>query len=276
MLRNPVKANRLSQQMFPALIVGLVSAIAGVAIAEEPRPDAPTIVLGLGIGALPDYEGSKDYRPIPIVHASYRDGWFYAVFDTTTLKVNLLPTPGLDAGPMARYRIGRGSVDNDAVDALRNFDDGFEVGGFLRYTVTNAADRRYRFGAEFDVATDLNSGHDGSIATLSAFYGHPWGRFASLTMTLFASYADDDYMDAYYGIDAADSARSGLDQFTADAGFKEIGINLRLVHDFTPNWGGELRIRLSRLMGDAADSPIVADEGRETQVFFGALTTYKF
>ena len=127
-----MKAKKLSQQMIPVLFAGLVLAIAGVATAEQPRPAAPVIVLGLGIGALPDYEGSKDYRPIPIVHASYRSGWFDAVFDTTTLKVNLLPTQGLDAGPMARYRIGRGSVDNNAVDDLRNFDDGIEVGGFLR------------------------------------------------------------------------------------------------------------------------------------------------
>jgi len=275
-LTNAKKNRKPIRHLIGALIAGLVLANVNGAIAEDQQPTASAIVLGLGVGALPQYEGSKDYRPIPVLHASYRDGWFYAVFDTTTLKVNLLPVEGFDAGPLARYRLGRGSVENDAVDDLSNFDDAIEIGGFLRYTVTNAADRRYRFGAEFDVATDVNSGHDGAIATLSAYYGHPWGRFAQLIIGVFSSYADDDYMDTYFGIDAADSARSGLDQYSADAGIKDIGLTARLVHDFAPNWGGELRIRVSRLLGDAKDSPVVADEGSATQVFFGGLTTYKF
>jgi len=274
-LRKPWHTYTKFGRLVSALIACLLAATIDRALAEEPQPADPVVILGLGIGAIPDYEGSKDYIPVPVLHASYRNGWFYAVFDTATLKINLLPTQGWDAGPLARYRLGRGSVDNPAVDNLPNVDGAIELGGFLRYTMTNAADHRYRFGAEFDVATDVNSGHDGSIATLSAFYGHPWGQFAQLIMSVFTSYADDDYMDAYFGIDASDSAQSGLDQHSADAGIKDVGLNLRMVHDFTPKWGGELRIRVSRLLGDAKDSPVV-EEGSATQLFFGALTSYKF
>ena len=57
------------------------------------------------------------------------------------------------------------------------------------------------------------------------------------------------------------AARSGLDQYDADAGFKDAGIDLALGFGQGPGWRASLIGRYRRLLNDAADSPIVKDEG---------------
>jgi outer membrane scaffolding protein for murein synthesis (MipA/OmpV family) len=83
-------------------------------------------------------------------------------------------------------------------------------------------------------------------------------------------------MSDYFGIDADDAARSGLNQFDADAGFKDVGADLVLGFGQGPGWQASLVGRYRYLLDDAADSPIVDDEGDENQLFAGVLVGYRF
>jgi outer membrane scaffolding protein for murein synthesis (MipA/OmpV family) len=91
-----------------------------------------------------------------------------------------------------------------------------------------------------------------------------------------STWADEDYMSSYFGIDAADAARSGLDEFSADEGFKDVsvggGISYRLFERVSVSVVG----LYTRLIDDAADSPVVDDVGNENQFFGGALVNYTF
>jgi MltA-interacting protein MipA len=58
----------------------------------------------------------------------------------------------------------------------------------------------------------------------------------SIAGALAATYASDDYMSDYFGIDAANAARSGLDRYSADAGFKDAGLDLVLGFGQGPGW----------------------------------------
>ena len=92
----------------------------------------------------------------------------------------------------------------------------------------------------------------------------------------FGTYASEDYMSDYFGIDADNAARSGLDQYDADAGFKDTGVDLVLGFGQGPGWRASLIGRYRRLLDDAADSPIVKDEGDRDQYFAGAVVGYRF
>ncbi len=84
-------------------------------------------------------------------------------------------------------------------------------------------------------------------------------------------------MSSYFGIDAGDAARSGLDQFNADEGFKDV--SLRRLADLCASSSTGARRRLAsytRLIGDAEDSPVVDDRGDENQLFAGLLINYRF
>ena len=79
-------------------------------------------------------------------------------------------------------------------------------------------------------------------------------------------------MSSYFGIDAADAARSGLDQYSADEGFKDVSFGGAAYRLFD---GGASRLAIyTRLIDDAADSPVVDDVGDENQFFAGALVNY--
>ncbi len=76
-------------------------------------------------------------------------------------------------------------------------------------------------------------------------------------------------MEAYFEIDAADSARSGLSTFDADSGFKDVGLNLLASFKPWEHWGLMGLASYKRLLDDAEDSPVVDDEGDANQ-FAGA------
>jgi outer membrane protein len=123
---------------------------------------------------------------------------------------------------------------------------------------------------------DVADGVDGFIVRLRAGYRIPFSRTWILSITAYTTWADDDYMSAYFGIDRKNSLRSGLKQYDADSGFKDVGITLPLLYNASPHWSIMGVAGYKRLIGDAADSPIVDDEGDENQFVGGAFVIYRF
>ena len=77
-------------------------------------------------------------------------------------------------------------------------------------------------------------------------------------------------------LDAADAARSGLQTFDADSGFKDLGLNLTASFKPWEHWGLMGLVSYKRLLDDAEDSPVVDDEGDANQLMGGILVTYTF
>ena len=83
-------------------------------------------------------------------------------------------------------------------------------------------------------------------------------------------------MQTYFGVSTGDARRSGLKRYDADAGIKDIGINLAANWIITQNWSVMGIVSYTQLLGDASnDSPIV-DEGSEGQLFGAAMVVYRF
>jgi outer membrane protein len=82
-------------------------------------------------------------------------------------------------------------------------------------------------------------------------------------------------MEAYFGVDGRDSARSGLKEYSADSGIKDVGANLTLSYALTQHWGLLGVAAYRRLVGDASDSPITKN-GDENQLYGGLLVNYRF
>ena len=68
-------------------------------------------------------------------------------------------------------------------------------------------------------------------------------------------------MDAFFSIDRRQAFRSIYSRYDADAGFKDAGIGIRFDHEFTDRVALLAALRYARLIGDAADSPIVEGPG---------------
>ena len=235
-----------------------------------------TFTVGLGVGAGPDYEGSEDYRPLPLWFGrAERDDNIGVAIRGTTLNANLVPDSIFRAGPVLNYRFGRDDVENDQVDDLQDVDGTFEVGAFVGVELDVAGGPAV-WGIGLEGLQGTGGGHSGFLATAELFYRTPIGDRWSVGLTGGSTWASEDYMEAFFGIDADDSARSGLDTYDADAGFKDVGLTADVNFRIDENWGVGLIAGYSRLLGDAEDSPVVDDVGNANQFFGGLFGSYRF
>lgn len=241
------------------LIMGLVS---GARAAD--------VSLGAGLGLAPEYEGSEDYVavPIPYVNVVWSNhmsiNWL-----GNKAKLNLIPSPYWKAGLIGEYIPERGDVDNSAVDDLEDVDASIMLGGFFGFEYNN-------WSASIEAMQDVADANDGAIIRLNGGYRIPIDEALSLSLGVFTTWADDDYMQSYFEIDAGDAARSGLQTFDADAGFKDLGLNFSATYKPWDHWGLTGLAGYKRLLGDAEDSPVVDDEGDANQFTGGVLVFYKF
>ena len=250
------------------LVVGMfvISLVANQSVKAQDT----NLAVGLGIGVAPDYEGSEDYQavPLPYVHVRWSNhmslNWL-----GNKVKANLIPSPIWRGGVVGEYIAKRDDVDNDRVDDLEDVDSSIMLGGFFGFEYQN-------WSADLEAMADVADGNDGTLLRLNAGYRIPIDQTWNLSLGAFTTWADDDYMSAYFGIDGADSARSGLSTFNADSGFKDVGLNLAASFKPWRHWGLMGLISYKRLLNDAEDSPVVDDEGDENQFVGGILVTYSF
>lgn len=251
----------------------MLSGLSGAAVAEEPASDWE-IRLGAGAMYKPDYEGSDDYEvsPLPMFAVGYKDLIF---LEGPKLGANLLnvegPGPGdyLRAGPLLNYRFGRDQGDNDALRGLGDVDGSVEAGAFVEYGI-----RGFTVGAT--ALQDVSDGHGGLTVEFQGGYSHQFDEHWFVQAGVSATWADDDYVQSYFGINASQALRSGYRQYSPEAGFKDVGLSAALGYALTENWSVTGRVGYSRLLGDAADSPIVDQEGSANAYEAGVFVGYRF
>jgi outer membrane scaffolding protein for murein synthesis (MipA/OmpV family) len=266
------------------LIAAGAMLLSAPALAQDnpmPEDDGNSLTIGAGVGYVPTYEGSDDYRIIPaaIVRGEVgRHGFFtrglQAYFD-------LIPeAPGekldLSFGPVAAVRLNRTSSIKDArVRALGELDTAIEIGGFAGIAKTGVITSDYDT-LSFRVAylKDVADAHDSHIISPSLEYGTPLSRFSYVGLGVSAEWVGDGYASYYFDVTPAGSLASGLAPFQADGGFKSWSANIFGAQALS----GDLIRGLSlfavgsytRLQGDFRRSPIVADAGSPNQ-WFGAI-----
>lgn len=258
--------------MFPAIALCLAAAAMAGSAAAQGRPSSEwSFSLGAGAMYAPDYEGSDEYgvMPVPMVELSWRDrirlspmGLFATPFATDPFK--------LDVG--VRYDFGRDQDDNDALTGLGDIEGGAVAVVRFGYEIGSLG-----FGLE--VARDLGGDRDGLVAIVEAEYAMALadGR-TRLSMTPHVAWADDNYMDTTFGLTAAQAARSArrYARYDAGAGIKDAGVAVGIVYALSDSISVIGRLDYSRLLGDAADSPLVNSDGSADQVFALLGVSYRW
>lgn len=232
-----------------------------------------------GVGVEPEYLGSEDMKPTPFATGRYDAG--PVIFEARGASlafdaVTALSGGRLAAGPVIGYRFGRDDVDNAVVDRLATVDGSFEIGGFARYNVFNLVTSTDSLSFEVTTMFDVSDGHGGIVMTPGVSYSYPvTGRFRT-SIGISANYGDGDFNDAFFSVDAAGSAASGLREFDADGGFYSAALSLTGSYQITNRWGVLGVVQVDRLVGDASSTPIVDREGSKSQVFGGLAISHSF
>ncbi|WP_099865454.1 MipA/OmpV family protein [Pararhizobium haloflavum] len=230
--------------------------------AESPlatQPGFGIVVGGLGF-VTPAYEGSDEYRVtgFPLVYPKFHsdgEGGFgsrVSIKGPDDVRFALLRQGGFDAGPVVGYTFGRDEDDADLLRGLGDLDGGLLLGAYGGYRL-----EPFFFDAVYQRQV---SGQDdaGYQIKLEAGTKTMLSDRLDLRTSLGTSYASDDYMGTFFGITPAQSAASGLSAYEAEGGFKSVGIDLEMNYQLTDRAGFKASAGYSRLIGDAADSPITA------------------
>lgn len=240
---------------------------------STPPGDGWNVVLGLGVISTPEYAGSDNQKviPAPVVVATH-GRWFLGALPTSGVPFgvgyDLVRTPqwrfGLAAG--SGFAKPREESDDARLAGLGDIDATAQVAAFGSFTEQWLTVR----GA---VTTDVGGNGHGTFGLFEVEGKWPVAEGLTLSIAPGLSVADSRNLQTFYGIDSAQSARSGRAEYHPGAGLSAVRLAFGGDYRFTPQWGLGARVVFSKLRGDAADSPITQDTNQNT---FSLFTTYRF
>lgn len=234
-----------------------------------------TLTLGGYVMAQPEFFGSDDYefafKPIISISRADRLSRFYSFNDNPSIA--LFDTGVFEAGLTGKLDWKRDSSDNRALYGLNDVDYAIELGGYAQWYPVDwlrlRGDLRYGFG-----------GFEGVVADLAAdaiYHSDLWGGMtfsAGPRMTLTSS----GFVDAYFGISEAEAFNSPnyYAPYDPGGGVYSVGVGGQVFKDFGNGFRGSVFGEYRYLTGDAADSPIVIQNGDRNQFQTGVSLSYTF
>jgi outer membrane protein len=263
---------------FLAILLGALSLFSEGLRAEDlvipldlPEPN----FFGGGVGAYPDYFGSNDYKfgGIPIGRLSLGGSRSVQLLGNE-LRVNLLDNPNWQLGPVGLWRFGRDNVSNPVVDSIHHIDDSISLGLFGGYVWRDPQDIRRMAGVSTWALGDVSGVDNGWTAGLNAYLMQPVAPIVTLGCGAAFTYGSSNYMNAYFGVTPRDSLASGLPVYEPGSGARDArGWAVAMLH-LSLHWHIGAGFIYSRLLGGAADSPIVSEEGSKNQWLYGVGALY--
>lgn len=244
---------------------------------SDQAEDGWTVTVGVAPVLSPVWQGSRDmaFSIFPDLRINYKDVIFASVPDG--IGWNALNRAGWKAGPLAKVRFGRdeergGSPfvitgGSNALVGLGDVDAAAELGGFVEK----------RFGpwrGRVEVRRGFG-GHEGVVAEGSAAYQARRGR-TIMNFGPRATLASKAYIDTYFGIDAAQSQKSGLRPYSPSGGLLSYGIGGSVIHPLDQRSAVTLFSGLDRLGAEPGHSPLVRERGRRLQFTLGLGYGFRF
>ena len=209
------------------------------------------LIVGAGGKLESEYEGGEKFAvsPIPSVSLGF-DDWLQ--MDPGGLSVTVLRKSAVSLDARLGYESGRDEDDGDRLKGLGDVDFG----------VTAGLKASYQWGPlEFYGEFDKTMGGSGGLTgTFGLDYGKRFGNRFILGIGASATLADENHMESYFGIDAAQAAASGLPEYKAEAGLKRIDLEATGTYLLGDHWIVRGEAGAGLLVGDAAGSPIVENE----------------
>ncbi|MCR9136225.1 MAG: MipA/OmpV family protein [Alphaproteobacteria bacterium] len=226
----------------PSLCVFLAGfAVAGAQAEDAPKQHNIKLELGGGAKVEPAYEGASRYEVKPSVVVRVKALRFKAI------NFGYGDDLGFSIGPSFGIQSERTAQDDPILSGIPNVDRSFELGLALSYEWEHA---RVFTNARFGV-----TGHNGFVGEVGGDAIWRPDQATTISIGPRLSFADDQYMSTYFSVP---TTALNLPAYNASSGFKSVGIEAALRYDFSDAWAGEVATGWSRLIGDAADSPIVA------------------
>lgn len=225
-----------------------------------------SVALGAAAIIQPKYEGSNEHEviPIPMIIPSFvetedtPDGIFKEVRQRVTfrgldeIRIRAFGGDHFQIGAVTGYITTRDQDDGDLLKGLGDVEGGLVLGAYTAYTLGaftfdaayidkvtgDSAGPQYRFGIETEkqLTDRLKAG-----------------------VRVGTTFASAEYMQTYFGVTQAEAKRSraGLPVYKTDGGIKDVFVSVGGTYDISDRWVLKGGVNYSRLLDEAADSPVV-------------------
>ncbi len=250
------------------------------AMAQENRNEGWQYTVGAGVMVSPNYLGDDSYQlsALPNLQIKYDDTFFASVQEGA--GYNVINTDHWRIGPLVRYNFGREedgdgpfqiSGDTDDLQGLGDVDGTVELGGFVEYTIRPIS-------AKLELVQGVG-GHEGFVGDFQVSYA---GQTSIMKLPVFfsfgpsVSFADLNFHDAYFDVNATQSAASGLSQYDSDSGILTYGFGGTTIIPINQNISTILIANYGRLGSESANSSLVEERGSAHQGVIGAFINYTF
>lgn len=239
-----------------------------------------SVTAGAALVYAPVFMGSDDYQllALPDVSVKYADSFFASVREGVGYNFYLFDD--LKMGPLVKYDFGR-DEDGDsffsiagsgssALQGMGDLDGSVEVGGFIEYTFEP-------FVAHVDLRQGIG-GHEGMVSDISLNIAGNTNGFGSPFIYSFGprlKLADQEYMNAYYGVDAVQAANTGLSAYDADFGIVSYGVGANFLVGLTKTLSLSVFGSYDWLGDEASSSPLIEQRGKDEVFTVGLGLSYK-
>lgn len=258
-------------------LLGFTIAISLVASADQvqSKENDPAFII-IGPAVTNEYMGSDDYSVVPLIVANLEMDNLKIEFEGLTFRAALAEYKNWTYGLTAEYDFGRDNdIENAIVARMTEIDGVINTGLYATYKVDSWLQQSDEF--EFRVAGFIDAGdtHEGMYTKMSMAYSLPMISAWRIQIELETTYANEDYMDTYFGVDRQDSLLSGLTTYNAGSSFRDVTLSTNIGLFSSPKWGVFMKLSATKLLGNAKDSPIV-NVGSSSQYLAGIGAYYKF
>lgn len=223
--------------------------------------------LGLGVEYESAYEGSDEFglEAQPAGAVQWRSGNDIFFFAGEALGWRGLRADVWLLEAIVGFEEGREESDSDDghLDGLGDTDEGVEFALQAR----RAFDADWRYWLDGRVVT----GENGSLGIFGV--GRRFGEQtdgSGSELSVVAVFHDSDLANTDFGIDADQSAASGLNETNLSGGFRSIGVHYNYRNYINDNWQVFVEALYERYSSDIADSPI-ARNNYEAEVGVGFI-----
>ena len=214
------------------------------------------IVVGLGAVYTPTYQGADRYRTLPIPVTDVVRGHFFANLQNG-VGFDVIQGDAVTVGASVTYTPGYRRKDvPDGIGEL-SFGAGARMFASVRAgaaVLTLGGTKGFAWGTK------------GIVADVSLSYPLAISSRITLIPGIETSWADRKYNDRYFGVDAVQAQASGLPQFHAGQGFKDVSATITANARLTKRISLSLSGGSTRLLGRVQDSPIVVHRIRPTGI----------
>lgn len=249
--------------------------------------DGDYLIVGVGFGSVPSYEGSDDRAIIPAAGVLGRIKGVNIGAREAGISLDFVPDKegrrvGFALGPVIRYRDNRTSHIKDPVVAkLGKLKGTIETGIATGVTINKVLTPVDSLSISADVRWNISGNGGGQVITAGVNYFTPVSRAVVVGGSVAADFISDQYARYNFSVTEAGAAASGLPVYDAKGGMKNWAVRMFAAYDLDRNienggfavGGG---FSYSRLTGSAAATPITSLRGSRDQIIFGAGVAYTF